>query len=127
MKKVYLIVLFALLSFAKSYSNVTLTVPTKNNYCLNTYAAVGTITIDENANNDFQVGSNYIFLSAPAGFEFDPSSGNLNESGADVNAIGWLFRTPGVFGISYGVVGTADDNVLTISNIQLRATSLASG
>ncbi|HVD99385.1 MAG TPA: hypothetical protein VNB90_14345 [Cytophagaceae bacterium] len=128
MKKIYLLILFTICLVVKGYSNVNITAPTKNTFCLNTYATINDIVIAEAANNDFPITSNYIFISAPAGFEFDPTQGTLSKTGSDISGTpGWVFRNANMIAISFGVTSQSSGDAVTISGLQLRATTLTSG
>ena len=129
MKKILLLFFSAILCVSQAYANITITAPSKTDFCLNTATGIGgNIQIQEGANNDFPIGTNYIFMTAPAGFEFVTGSGNLSKSDNDISGNPtFLFRTSTIFAISYTVNTNTNNGNIIISNIQLIATDMGSG
>ncbi len=131
MKKLYVLIIGIILSI-EGYSG-TITTLTNNNYCLNgAPAGLGgssNIVISESGNGDFStIGTCYLFITAPSGFEFDITSGTLLSTGADITVSpSFIFQTTGVFGISYTIGATANLNTLTIGGLRMVARSLGSG
>lgn len=128
--------LLFLLSLTGYYSNaaVTITAPsltiTTASYP-SAYSALGNIVIDEGANPDFSIpaaSTNYtIVITAPANFEFQAGVGTVT-GGADITAVSITVTTTAIT-ITYQsneANRTNEDDILTISGIQVRAINTAS-
>ena len=127
MKKLYVLVFFLLNTLFSFGAGIT---APNVKLCTQTYVNIGNIVISETGNvADFgTVGTartgSYLFITAPVGFEFDPSSGNANAAGGgNVSGVSVVFITSSVIAISYNVDDntTLRNDVLTISNIRAKA------
>jgi hypothetical protein len=95
------------------------------------YSALGNIVVDEGANGDFTIpaaSTNYTFvISAPANFEFQAGVGTVS-GGADITTVS-IAVTATAITITYQsneANRTNEDDILTISGIQVRAINVAS-
>tara|TARA_B100000941_G_scaffold174098_1_gene124263 strand:- start:65684 stop:77833 length:12150 start_codon:yes stop_codon:yes gene_type:complete len=106
---------------------VTISNPTLANLCnssLTDYTLLGDITIDETINNDFRIGSGVTFrIKLPTGFEFNTSAGSASATGADIT-VQPVLSYPAVneLRITYTVAGTATDDQITITGLEVKAT-----
>ncbi len=106
---------------------VTLSNPTLANLCnssLTDYTLLSDITIDETINNDFRVGSGITFrIKLPTGFEFNTAAGSASATGADITVQPVLdFPDVDELRITYTVAGTATDDQITITGLEVKAT-----
>ncbi len=98
------------------------------------YFALGNIVIDEGANNDFPIASRNtdytITITAPSNFEFLAGSGSITAAAGDITTIS-VSVSATVITITYRssqINGTRNDqdDILTISGLQVRAINTAS-
>lgn len=133
MKKIYFLLLFSIFKFV-SFGNVGITVPSLNiSTCTfpSSYFTLGNIVINEGANGDFglaTISTNYMLvLTAPTNFEFLDGIGSVT-GGSDITTIG-ITVTASTITITYQsseANRTNEDDIITISGIQIRASNAAS-
>ena len=126
---VFLCVFMLNLSPFKLDATTIITAPSLFNICAgsNTYIALGDIVIAEGVATDFGVGCDQsLILGAPALFEFKAGVGNVSSSGTDITGTPMIIVTASQITISYNVGTVSDLNSLTISGIQIKATTPSS-
>ncbi len=96
-------------------TNICSTVATSAN-------TLGPITITEGLQTDFPTGGSSITLAPPAGWQFVVSLPTISASGGDVT-IGVISMTTTALTINFNASGTANIDVITISNLQFQATT----
>ena len=108
-------------------TSISVTAPTKKDYCLNSAATLGDIVFTELTGVEMAAGSDYLFITAPTGFEFVTGNGSVNFTASkDITAASFLFQSTSVIAVSYTVGGITKQDVLTISGLKMQATSITS-
>jgi gliding motility-associated-like protein len=114
--------------FSKSFGAVTITAPsltiTTCSFPSGSFT-LGNFVITENVANDISTFGTVV-LSAPANFEFT-SAGSTSFTGADISSVTSGLTNASTITITINGSGTATINTVTISNIQVRAITGASG
>jgi len=128
MAKMALIMLFLLAGF-KGYSNVTVTPASGGTNICSTVATspttLGNITVTEGTTGDFSTPSGSITLVPPAGWQFAGITGGVSTSGGDVSFSGGVLN-PSSLTLNFNVSGTSAIDIVTISGLQIQATSTGS-
>ncbi len=121
----FLAVLFSLISYA-GIAAVTVTPASGGTNICSTVAtsptSLGVITISEGATTDFPNGSSSITLAPPAGWQFVVSLPSIVASGGDVS-IGVVSINASNLTINFNASGTGSIDVVTITGLQIQATS----
>ena len=127
MKKFYLLIL-ALITFVALNAQVTVTPPRLLQFQIvrpqPPILLSGDITIAEGSAGDIS-GTGDFILAAPTNFEFQPGTGTVNTTGGDLTASITVTATT----ITINITGNLETNIddITISNIQVRGITTASG
>ncbi|MGB3465738.1 MAG: Ig-like domain-containing protein, partial [Cyclobacteriaceae bacterium] len=80
------------------------------------------IVISENAVDNFAVGNAQTYIiSLPSGFEFNSAEGNVSGASGDITATN-LSVTSSSLTLTYSIGSLSNNDVLTISNLQIRYT-----
>ena len=132
--RLHLIIIFALLSLV---SNAQVTVSGASfgtgisadkaaNATSPLYTTLGDIQISETFPGDFPVtgGIETLILTAPAGWAFSLGQGSVSDGGsADFNSISSISVTANTITINLDITGTAVNDIITISGIQVQASN----
>lgn len=128
MKTKHIIQLF--LVFITTFVNAQMTI-TKPSLDLGTcsfpssYFTLGNIVLSEIQTGDFSTGTNRtIIINAPIGMEFQAASGTISVVGGRNLSNELITTTSNSFTIQYNCNGTNKLDVLTVSGLKVRATSL---
>jgi hypothetical protein len=124
-----LLTFFSMIMPAKTFATVTITKPTLtigtcSGIFPTAYQTLGNIVITEVNNADFAIGTNVtIVIDAPANYEFNPGTGTVSFKASSNITGASIVVTATTITITYTVTGTNRNDVMTISGIQVRATS----
>ncbi len=105
---------------------VNITAPTVD-LCLDSdFAAIGSITIQERNAFDFRNTAGEVvsfILSAPAGYAFDPSSGAISGTGADITVAPQVSVASSAVTVTYATNGEATLDQIQITGLRVRNTA----
>lgn len=128
---VSLLFIVTLLFSNKANSQVTITKPNLTiNVCSgypSAYNAMGNIVIAESANSNFSSGTGVtLILTAPTNFQFQAGTGAVAVTGGQNLSATSIAVTATTITVTYTCGGTNRTDTMTISGIQVRATTTAS-
>lgn len=87
---------------------------------------LGPITISEGATTDFNTGASSVTLAPPPGWQFVVSLPTVTAAPGNDVSIGVVSISPGALTVNFNASGTTRFDVVTISNLQIQATSSGS-
>ncbi len=112
------------------FSNVTVVGASGGTNICSTVATspttLGTITISEGATTDFNAGASSITLAPPPGWTFVVSLPSVIAAPGNDVTIGVISITPTSFTINFNASGTTHTDVISISSLQIQATTSGS-
>ena len=126
---VFIAMLLSLTSYT-GFAAVTVTPGSGGtNICSNVATSpttLGPITISEGSMNDFPAGASQLVLTPPAGWTFVVAIPTINAAPGNDVSIGVISITPTLLTINFNATGITHFDVVTISNLQIQATTVGS-